>query len=290
MKGCSCRVHRCHCEHHYRESGHARKKKTGKVDTSLDDDCPGVPENRVRQKHHHHTICERCLRNLRGERVRQRHMRPPSPGKDKNQDEEEDVTVYRRERGSGSSGEDVDRIGYLTLEELRTAALLLRRSVGHPEDETSQNLHPSRTKGHGSGRRGEGGASGGRRRHPKTKSKHTSDEHSVDTSFLQLQPRIPTQNKASELVFPVRSQTGRGSPAATDMAVINLDMNSPCMLAPIDTENTTDHLYQQQAYVASDSSLNNARVVGNMNGSTVQHLYFYNHHHHYHHIITHSQP
>lgn len=217
-------------------------------------------------------------------------MRPPSPGKDKNQDEEEDVTVYRRERGSGSSGEDVDRIGYLTLEELRTAALLLRRSVGHPEDETSQNLHPSRTKAHGSGRRGEGGASGGRRRHPKTKSKHTSDEHSVDTSFLQLQPRIPAQNKASELVFPVRSQTGRGSPAATDMAVINLDMNSPCMLAPIDTENTTDHLYQQQAYVASDSSLNNARVVGNMNGSTVQHLYFYNHHHHYHHIITHSQP
>ena len=217
-------------------------------------------------------------------------MRPPSPDKDKNQDEEEDTTVCRKGKGNGSSGEDVDRIGYLTLEELRTAALLLRRSVGHPEDETSRNLHPSRTKGHGSGRRGEAGA---RRHHPKTKSKHTSDELcNVDTGFLQLQPQMSAQSKASalqELVFPVRSRTGRDTPE-TDMAVINLDMNSPHMLAPIEPENTMDRLYQQQAYVASDSSLNNARGPGNMNGSTVQRLYLYNHHHHYHHIITHSQP
>ena len=288
-KNYNCRVHRCHCDHRNDSHMPVRRKRSSKskdapVDPSLDDNCPGIPENRVRRsRHSRQSICERCLGSLNSEKQRQRHARPHSPKEDEGR--EGAAAENRKDKqGSGDEEEGVDRIGYLTLDELRTAALLLRRSVGHPEDE---NL---RTREHG-GERGEGGASSSRRRHPKSKTKHTSHEIcSVDCVPSQLQPQKLTQKvENSELAFPFQSRTGRDSPA-TDMAVINLDLNTPHMLAPVDPENTAECLYQQQAYVASDSSLNNAHVVTGTNGSTIQHLYLYNHHHHYHHIIHHSQP
>lgn len=291
-KNCNCRIHRCHCEHRNDSHVPVRKKRSSKskdapVDPSLDDNCPGLPENRVRRnRHHRQSICERCLGSLNEERRRQRHARPHSPKEDEGK-EGAAPESSKDEQGSGEEEEGVDRIGYLTLDELRTAALLLRRSVGHPEDE---NLCLSKTREH-SGGRGEGGTSSSRRRHSKSRTKHTSHEvSSVECVPSQLQPQKLAQKvDNSELVFPLKSRTGRDSPA-TDMAVINLDLNTPNMLAPVDPEGTADCLYQQQAYVASDSSLNNTRVVASTNGSTVQHLYLYNHHHHYHHIIHHSQP
>ena len=271
---------RCQC------NSRGRRKRAGRVsgcdtdmtrdchvDTSIDDNCPGLPENRIRTRHHHryhhhhnhrHSVCERCLESLGDERHahRQKHRH----GHELPDKEGDTISAIFR---------DEDGTGFVTLDQLKTAGLLMKRSSGY----------------------GSGGSTGER----------SSLKHSE--SFNQPKPRakpvrqgsfrledVPTQSiqvsNFQELIYPVRSRTGRDSPA-TDMAVANLDLNSSEMLVPVRNRTRDDisgernlELHQKQS---SDTTLNNnSDNLDVADGGTVAQTYLHKHHH-FHHIIHHSQ-
>lgn len=251
-RNCDCRVHQYHLDNHYPCSSRSRKKKMREkdrdapVDPSLDDNCPGVHRYKRRNYHHHHHHHAVCERCLEslGDFA--------SGGKHRHKHKH-----HSPEQGEDEDGEKVNGANYLTLEKLKAAALILQRSVGQ---EASYPLRHS------------GGFS--HRRHAKLRNRHSYHQDYASSKTADVQ----------ELIFPVRSRTGRDSPA-TDMAVVNLDFNSPNMLEPMDSER---RLWHSQLYTASDSRLNSNPAVPGTESTPVRHLYLHNHHHYY--IIHHSQP
>ena len=281
-------LRKCHCEC---SSSRGRRKRAGRarasreydadavgdshVDTSIDDNCPGLPENRIRRRQHRHhahrhsVMCERCLEageDRHACRQRHRHRSP---------DEEVDA-IFR----------DGDDPGFLTLDQLKTAGLLMKR---------------------GSGCGGSGGSTGAPSPPPLRHSESFSQPRNHKPRAKPARPgsfrleEVPTQSicvsNFKELIYPVRSRTGRDSPA-TDMAVANLDLNSSEMSVPIldrDGRNSGTggegnlESHRKQSFTSSDTTLNNnPHASSTADASTVRHTYLHSHHH-FHHIIHHSQ-
>lgn len=272
---------RCHCE--CSGSGRGRKKRATRarasreydpdtvgdshVDTSIDDNCPGLPENRIRRRQHrHHTyrhshsMCERCLEagdEKHACRQRHRHRLP---------DEELDATFR-----------DGDDAGFVTLDQLKTAGLLMKKSSGYASGGSADDPSPLR--------------------HSESFSQPRNHKPRVKPArqgSFRLE-EVPTQSihvsNFKELIYPVRSRTGRDSPA-TDMAVANLDLNSSEMLVPLqgrDGRKGNPESHQIQSFTSPDMTLNNNPCTSNIaDGGAVRHTYLHNHHH-FHHIIHHSQ-
>ena len=256
---------------HYPCSGRTRKRKTNKsknpnapVDVSLDDNCPGVARVRRLHRHtHHHSFCdppfdrsrsdgsrEKNSRNLR-ERNVQRHL----------MDKEEEDRLPSKQSKSCSVSDRKDQKFVLTLEDMRAAATVIRRSAEVAEVDLASSYPGQST----------------RKRHSmKLISKHSSlEDEEVEVTDSNLSAEQSNKRNGlylgrdegwSELVFPEATRSGRISPA-TDMAVISLDLNSPSMLEPTDSKR---------------SYLNNVPA-----GSVHPQMYLHSHNH-YHHIIHHT--
>ena len=256
---------RCSCEH----KNQSKKKRGGRnksdnsnslVDTSLDDNCPGIPENRIRRPryHHQHHMCKRCMEECGvGERVRA-------------VKKEKEVMSY-----PGGETAPLDPSIVLTLDDIQTATLLLEKSTEFVEG------------GSGDEERRGSDENYEQKIHPctQTKNNHKKHRHKVHTGAEELADTQSSCNFSEERWYtlaprddgrdiPWPSRSGRDSPA-TDMAVACLDMNTTKMLQPLSGMDPPAVLNSSQYYRGGEG--------------TVGHLYFHNHHH-YHHVIHHSQP
>ena len=263
-----------------------RRKRAGRsknvpVDVSLDDNCPGV--NLIRRRYtHRHVVCDNCLQSLgkdgvcrkQGRRLRQK---PQS------------AIVSETPCGNElklSSGDDRHEVqgvgegsGFITLYQLRTVAQILQESAGCSVDDNIQQYDRGHQRPFGPPKsqsfRHE------RRQHNqfRAKSKRKSvvfDDCLSVAGSTELErdvvgPSSPDERLShlKELAYPTKSRSGRDSPA-TDMAVIDLSVDSPCMRRPLDPR------LKEAATLAihEEGSPNN-----------ITHL-----HHHYHHIIHHGEP
>lgn len=262
-----------------------RRKRAGRskdvpVDVSLDDNCPGV--NLVRRRYtHRHVVCDNCLQSLgkdavcgrqqQGRRLRQKQQPIISsevPGGNELQLSPHDDRREVQGVGEGS--------GFITLYQLRTVAQLLQESSGCVDDNTQQYERGHQRSGPPKSQsfRHE------RRQHNqyRVKSKRKSvvfDDclsvaQSTELEHDVVGPSSPERlSHLKELAYPTKSRSGRDSPA-TDMAVIDLSVDSPCMLRPLDPR-------------LKDTATLAIHDEGSQNKIT--HL-----HHHYHHIIHHGEP
>ena len=279
----SCREHCRNCSSPNRDHSHGggRKKRQGRskdtpVDVSLDDNCPGV--NMVRRRHHHqHSVCENCLsglgrssRHYRRRAKQQHSFEMPSTSDGQLNDTEQAA------RGGGGVGEGA---GFITLEQLRTLAQILKSSSAVEELPQQNGAPGSAMKSHSfrQERRHQGHVKSTR------KSFHLED-HFPSSAPVKIplgseaeSPPLSTPEelaKLQELVYPMKPRSGRDSPA-TDMAVIDLSVDSPCMLQPLDKREGKEQLVPTSA----------AFHFTNQSPDRVMHL-----HHHYHHIIHHGEP
>ena len=248
-----------------RRKTYSRRKKSGRssrnrdsiVDTSIDDNCPGVPENRVgrHRHHHHHVVCARCFEGFRDVTMSPRSRRHK-----------------HRHRNSGeldvsqelNFGQNESSSYYITLQDMKTSAKMLTRGVGTGE------AHES--------------SGGGRHNNLQCKSHSKGmycqrQNYSEEVEGLSTVPpecsqvgsnKMLNNNSWRDLAFPVTSRTGRDSPH-TDMAVHDLDLDSPRMMQPLEL-----------------SDKNNMPLASSGVDGTVKHFYLHDHHH-YHHIIHHNK-
>ena len=281
----ACREHsrNCHSPNAVTDSG-PRRKRVGRtkdmpVDVSLDDNCPGV--NMVRRRythHHHHNVCDNCLQSLGRESFcrpssRQRQRRPNSPDFPGNNDLRKSPED-REVRGVGEGS------GFIDLNQLRTVAQALKDSAVYVDQNIQQQYEKSQRRCFSPPKsqsfRHE------RRHQYRVKSKQKSvafDDCLSVAQRDQLEEQDDTAIPSSpekltllqELAYPTKSRTGRDSPA-TDMAVIDLNVNSPCMLQPLEREPSP---HSSELYTIQDNNAPNK----------ITHL-----HHHYHHIIHHGEP
>ena len=284
----TCRI----CRNCYSPSGEqshvgVRRKRPGRskdtpVDVSLDDNCPGVNMVRRRHTHHHHAVCENCLQNMGKvslcKQNRRRSKQPYSPEMPNN----DDLQLSPEDHAARGLGEGT---GFITLDQLRTVAKVIKESAGYV-DQNLQQQH-DRTEKRSSGPPKSQSFRHDRRHQYRVKSKWRSmavddclpaapkDLHhhhqADDCGDAEASPSTPEElGHFQELVYPTKSRSGRDSPA-TDMAVIDLSVDSPCMLQPLDR--TPD-----KEPPNSSSSV----VINNNSPEKITHL-----HHHYHHIIHH---
>ena len=282
----ACREHsrNCHTSNVNHLHNGARKKRVGRskdtpVDVSLDDNCPGVDLIRRRYTHHHHTVCENCLQTIgKGSVSRQGRHRPKHPHSTEIPNDT-DLQLSPDDQMARGIGEGS---GFITLYQLRTVAEALKGNSGHvdhnlPKHEKTQrkSFGPPKSQSFRHKR--------GHQYHMESKQKSSAIDDCVSvTSKEPSQPLEEHESMASpstpeelghfqELVYPMKPRSGRDSPA-TDMAVIDLSVDSPCMLQPLDKDlhsNTTT------SYTICDNNSPNK----------IMHL-----HHHYHHIIHHGEP
>lgn len=244
--------HKCkamdHTTHHTRQL--ASRKKTRRklrnedtaVDPSLDDNCPGAPENRVRKHkhHHHHVVCRRCLEGLKDETVSPRSRRHKHKHRHSEHFGELDVSQQL------NFGQNEGSYHVITLQDMKNSGGKLLEEGGGFEL-----VHEGKLNNHHRSRR------------------HRHCQNSEEVEGLRIVPPECGQMGWHELAYTGKSRTGRDSPH-TDMAVWDLDLNSPRMCQPLEI-----------------SDMNNM-PLGNAE-STVQHFYLHDHHH-YHHIIHHNKP
>ncbi len=246
------------------------------VDTSLDDDCPGVPENRIRRSRHQHQhyVCRQCLEELgskgwgKSKMAKKGWCRKHSP---------EQETVHSSGSGCDHSGAPVGPALVVSLDQVHTlerstemtaedsgndervrqvAAASLQKVGGADHLDSSRVIRTSQTKHHHSRKKN------GAWTHHVGKDHQEHNHKTLNSAPGSLQDDEPEEHGMTDMsVIPSRS--GRDSPA-TDMAVCCLDLDSPRMLQP------QDHQNQQ--------------LTGLEDG---YHLYY---HQHFHHIIHHSQP
>ena len=275
-----CGQQRCTCgeNRNHLSSGHGRRRRgrsrsdghrdSSLVDPSLDDDCPGVPENRVRrspryahQHQHQHHVCKQCMmsRDVSSTCNRAKASGGGKKAWERRYSPDLQHTSARRYRDSSPPPPPPSLTPgptlVVTLEDMRrTAAILKEKSTEFVEQYDSEE---------------ELGQVGGN--HGDTVVKVTSCSngevkgHQVDVHDVDFSRNVP----------PYRS--GRDSPA-TDMAVANLDLNSSKMLEPLQVSGSVE------AIVTGGGG-----PVDMVRGHQ---LYLHSHnHHHYHHIIHHhSQP
>ncbi len=263
----------CSCERK-----HSSRKKRGRsrsdsvrdqnslVDPSIDDNCPGVPENRIRrprhQHQHQHHICKRDVEDL-GIVGSNRVGRTNGSGKDwcRHHSLKKEVSNLPVEEPGSAM--------ILTLDDVRMATLLLEKSTEFVEDESPEEERRENEEN-------DLGRFNPNRVHPKKHSNH-HDSH-FERVYISDCPNTKVMENGSQFQgrsrleraevngwddFPASSRSGRDSPA-TDMAVACLDMNSTRMIEP---KHSSEMLVE---------------------GGTIRHLYLHNHHH-YHHVIHHSQ-
>lgn len=237
-----------------KRSGRTFRNRDSLVDPSIDDNCPGVPENRVgRHRHHHqHVVCPRCVEGFKDVGVSPRSRRHRHKHRHSEHLGELDVS---QELNFGQ----IENSNYvITLQDMKNSAKMLEGSggtLGHtPENGKLNNQQQCRrySKGMCYQRKDYSEAVEGLSVPP---------ECSQFSSFKML------NNGWHDLAFPGESRTGRDSPH-TDMAVFDLDLNSPRMMEV--------------------SDMNNMPLASG-EGSTVKHFYLHDHHH-YHHIIHHNKP
>ena len=271
------RNHECRhrCSHH--RSGRRRRAR-GHVDTSLDDNCPGLPQNRVtrRSRHHHtyqqHTVCEQCLQ----ERLGNSATNSPSMSAHKKRSTKQHRHIHSAtgevvmadgvdlSPGSKSAGEGEREVeSYMTLQDMKAVTSDFLKGTNDLDESVIEDLKMQFLLGMEEQRKQHTAATantkGGQR---------NMRQYAIQPGLSRNRPRnmssvrvATSSNKIaplwSQLAFP-EPHTGQDSPR-TDMAVINLDINSSVMRQPLNA-----------------SSL---RVSANQP-----------HHVHVHHVIHHSQP
>lgn len=279
-----CREHRRNCHSPNAEQLHngVRRKRVGRskdmpVDVSLDDNCPGVNIVRRRHSHHHHAVCERCLQSLGKEsfcrQSRRRPKQPPSP----EMPNDGDIQLSPEDPTAKGLGEGA---GFITLYQLRTVAQALKENTSHV-DQNLQQYEKTQRKSFGLPK---SQSFRHERRHQyrmKSQRKSVDDSQSVtlkespqhlEENDTTASPTTPEElGHFQELVYPMKPRSGRDSPA-TDMAVIDLSVDSPCMLQPLDKDLQSN---KSTSYTMHDNNSPNK----------IMHL-----HHHYHHIIHHGEP
>ena len=263
-----------------------RRKRGGKskdtpVDVSLDDNCPGVNLVRRRYSTHRHVVCDNCLQSLgrdaasggRPVRRRQKQLQvaPDVPCTSSelqlsHTDDQPEVQGV----GEGS--------GFITLYQLRTVAQILRESSRYAGDGTRQfdraqrkSLGPHKSNSFRQERSRE-----------QVKSKRKSVAFDDCVSVVHAEPEQDLVGPSSperlsnlkELAYPTKTRSGRDSPA-TDMAVIDLRVDSPCMLQPLEVAGPPPTGPEGTTLMIQHESSPNR----------ITHL-----HHHYHHIIRHGEP
>lgn len=271
-----------------------RRKRAGRskdipVDVSLDDNCPGVNLIRRRYTHHRHVVCENCLQSLGKDsrpsrRLRQKQQQTaaapvssdvPSTGGElqlRSHDNRHEAVPSGVGEGSG----------FITLYQLRTVAQILRDSTGCVEDDANPKTENNRQKLSGAPR---SNSFRQERRHNHHQYRVKGKQKSVvfDDCLSTIGRPVDLDTEAvgpvtrhphlKELAYPMKSRSGRDSPA-TDMAVIDLSINSPCMLRPLNGDTSEPTTTTSIEIDDAGSSL-----------SKITHL-----HHHYHHIIHHGEP
>lgn len=245
------------------------------VDTSLDDDCPGVPENRVRRprNQHHHYVCKECLLGGGGGGL-----------------EEGDVGLCRgrgggrRRSGKHSSPPDADHChtkgipsasppGGITLEmslsDARAAALLLQRTMEFAELEMGDEIAISREE--------QLHLCSSPQQQDGSNSKPTAAPDGVGVIDIYDPPYpksvdglLGERGPSWKELPPLPNPTARPDSPATDMAVVCLDMNSEKMLRPLNQVSGSSLSWEQS--------------------EVMRHLHLHDHHHYHHVIHHHSQP
>lgn len=264
----------CENKHSRRKKGRGRSESVrdhtaSLVDTSLDDDCPGVPENRIRRPrhhyhhHHHHQqyyVCKQCVEESLDARSGKRGKRGWCKHNSPNQDHGCSGTDSSPPPSAGGGGPSV----VMTLEDVRTATLLLEKATEF-------------VNGHESAGEDEQEAGGGGSEKVDPYARIKAESHSTvleaENKFEVADNYKPlNQVKDAKLGngwqnIPSHSavrRSGRDSPA-TDMAVVCLDLNSAKMLKPL------------PGYIES------AELGDSAYRDDVRHL------HNHHHVIHHSQ-
>ena len=260
-----------------------RRKRGGRskdvpVDVSLDDNCPGV--NFIRRRPtHRHVVCDNCLQSLgkdavcgrQGRRPRQKQPTAPLevPAGSELQLSPHDDRHEVPGVGEGS--------GFITLYQLRTVAQILRESSGGADENVVENdrVHrksfgPPKSQSFRHDRRhNQYRAKGQRKSVAFDDCLSVAQATELDTEVV-VGPSSPERlSHLKELAYPTKSRSGRDSPA-TDMAVIDLSVDSPCMLQPLNPG----------AREAAGFMIQDARSL-----NKITHL-----HHHYHHVIHHGEP
>lgn len=257
---------RYHLGHSSRKKKRSRsdgKRDSGvtRVDPSLDDDCPGVLENRVRRPRHHQHLCKQCSGVERGGRNKGGGGAVPMPTSSGRKGWEGDHVIPSGWTRGGNDGPTL----VMTLEDVQRAALLLERSAEFVESGEEEVL---------------GDENYTTQVHPQTVSALLGSVNPLSTRDMD----DGSESGRAEANFHWRdmpytslpSRSGRDSPA-TDMAVACLDMNSERMLRPLNMSRSMEW----RAGTVCEAA------VG---GSYQQHLHLHNHHHYHHIIHHHSQP
>lgn len=256
----------------YRSSRRRKREKNDRVDISLDDNCPGLPQNRVLRRshrHHHQTpaVCEHCLERLNdpaasvgqrspsSRRRRCRHLHSSSGegivSENRETKEEmsesfmtlQDMKLMTSDFLKGTNELDESVIHDLKMQFIRGMAEQMKQSTRNVNAYGCGNEHHSV--------RLDAIQPFLSRNRPKTKAFHVASPSDIKCGSWH------------QLAFPGETRTGLDSPR-TDMAVFNLDINNDHMRQPI--------------IVSDPASGDGSRG----------HLYLHKHHH-IHHIIHHSQ-
>ena len=272
------RHHRCtHHSARQRRAGRSQRERSGRVDVSLDDNCPGLPENRVtrrgrhHQHQHQHTECDHCLDKLRdrGEdgclhrRRRQRRVQSPT-GEQVFADSHElnDSPASR----SGGEGEMKLDERFLTFHDIKRATSENLKGTNDLDESVIKDLKMQFLRGMQEQRKYTNNLvlrKGGR---------DNLRLDAIQPSLSRNRPRMKSfhpglpEGAWDQLAFPTEPRTGQDSPR-TDMAVFNLDLNSTYMCQPV--------------VVSDPSSVKD--LPATIDGGCGYHL-------HNHHIIHHSQP
>lgn len=270
---CTC-DNKNHLSHGRRKTGRSRSdghRDSTLVDPSLDDDCPGVPENRIRrsprylhqhQHQHQHHVCRHCVAgDISGTCNRARGgaggvgAGPSRKGLGRRYSPDLEHMSARRFRDNNPSPPSLSPAAsgpalVMTLEDVRTAALLSTEFVEYESEEEVNQV---------------GGV-------------HDDSPVKVVSHCSNEEVRGQLQAPVHDVDFShnVNYRSGRDSPA-TDMAVACLDLNSSKMLEPLHMSGS------MEAILAGEGPANMVRGHP---------MYLHNHsHHHYHHVIHHhSQP
>ena len=248
------------------------------MDVSLDDNCPGLPQNRVtRRSRHHHvsqqpTVCEQCLQErlenspncsptVSGHKRRstkQQHRQIHSATGEVVMADGLDLSPESKSAGEGEREGETQP--FMTLEDMQAVTSDFLKGTNDLDESVIQDLKMQFLLGMEEQRKNTATA------HTKGGQRNVRID-AIQPCLSRNRPRNKSSIRMaasgkiaplwSQLAFPTEPRTGQDSPR-TDMAVINLDINSTPMCQPL----------QEQ------SSNNEKR----------------SHHIHVHHVIHHSQP
>ena len=245
-------------------AGRQQRERNGRVDISLDDNCPGLRQNRVgrrggRHGGHQQAVCDHCFEKFGGSY---------SPSRRRQRDSPTGERVCEDSPGS-RSGEELGET-FMTLQDMKKVTSDFLKGTNDLDEAVIQDLKMQFLRGMEEQRRHNTERKSGphclrldaiqpslSRNRPRTKSFHLSPVPSKGATWRHL-------------AFPTEPRTGQDSPR-TDMAVFNLDLNSTVMCQPV--------------VVSDPGSVKD--IPSTVEGKG--HLYLHKHHH-IHHIIHHSQP